>query len=319
MKKRWKAVTVDDYDRGSRNDFWLPLYQNAISDNIRVPFIVARGNHEGPVLGLSAAVHGNEINGIKIIHNLLKELDLEKLHGTLLCAPIVNVPSYNEGVRKFVDGNDLNHVFPGKYDGKPAEQYARAFLKTFLPTLDYLVDIHTASEGRINTMYVRADLTDKKSRQMAFDFNPQILLHSKSGDGTLRAAARRESVPAITVEAGNPSVIQGKMVYEGEVGVTNVMKGLGMVAGEKALIRTPVVCNSSRWLRSVTGGLLETYFRLGDRVEKGRPLAETQDPFGRKTKGYQAPYSGIVIGMATNPSAGAGTRFCHLGVEGDVL
>ena len=153
---------------------------------------------------------------------------------------------------------------------------------------------------------------------MAFDFNPQIILHAKGGDGTLRAAARRRKVPAITVEAGNPAVIQGRMVYEGETGVLNVMRGLGMLEGDKRAFRDPVVCSSSRWVRSVTGGLLETRFKLGDRVEKGQILAVTRDPFGNKIDEYGAPLSGIVIGMSTNPSAGSGTRFCHLGSVGDV-
>ncbi|MFA7481736.1 MAG: succinylglutamate desuccinylase/aspartoacylase family protein [Vulcanimicrobiota bacterium] len=318
MRGRWRPIDVNDFEAGRRQDFWLPLYESASSDAVRVPFIVAGGLQDGPVLGVCAAVHGNELNGIKIIHSLLKELDLRKLKGSLVCAPIVNVPSYNAGIRNFVDGIDLNHVFPGKSDGKPAEQYARAFCKTFIPSLDYLIDIHTASEGRINTMYVRSDMADPKSRQMAVDFNPQIILHAKGGDGTLRAAARRRKVSAITVEAGDPAVIQGRMVYEGEIGVLNVMRGLGMLEGEKQTFRDPVVCSSSRWIRSNTGGLLETRFKLGERVEKGQILAITRDPFGNKTNEYGAPHSGIVIGMSTNPSAGSGTRFCHLGLEGDV-
>jgi uncharacterized protein len=318
VKGRWKPIKVEDFEVGRRHDFWLPLYQTAASDDVRVPFIVARGAKDGPVLGVSAAVHGNELNGIKIIHSLLQQLDLEGLKGTIVCAPIVNVPSYNAGVRHFIDGIDLNHVFPGKTEGRPAEQYARAFMKTFLPPIDYLVDIHTASDGRVNTMYVRADMTDERARQLAIDFNPLIILHAKGGDGTWRSAARRSNVPAITVEAGNPSVIQGKMVYEGEAGVLNVMKGLGMLSGKKNLIREPVVCKSSRWLRSVTGGLLETKFSLGEKVEKGQLLARTRDPFGYTIDEYKAPFTGIVIGKATNPSAGSGTRYCHLGAQGDV-
>lgn len=318
MKARHKSICIEDYDLGQRYDFWLPLYQTATSTQVRIPFIVVRGLGDGPVLGVCAAVHGNELNGIKIIHNLLQDLDLGKLQGSLICAPIVNVPSYNAGVRHFVDGLDLNHVFPGKADGKPAEQYARAFEKTYLPSIDYLIDIHTASEGRINTMYVRADLNGRRAKQMSFDFNPQIILHAQGGDGTLRNTARRRKIPAITVEAGNPSVLQGRMVYEGEIGVRNVMKGLGMLSGEKQMVRQPIVCKSSRWLRTVSGGLLDTKFSLYQNIEKGQLLAITRDPFGKVINEYFAPSEGIVIGMATNPAAGAGTRYCHLGFEGEI-
>jgi len=313
-RRRFKPIQVEDFPIGEQSNFWLPLYQNAAGVKIQVPFIVARGEKEGPVLAVSAAVHGNELNGIKIIHNLLRDIDLSTLKGSLLCAPIVNIPSYNSGVRVFVDGLDLNHVFPGKTSGKPAEQYAFAFERTFLPGADYLVDIHTASDGRINTMYVRADLQVGLAKQMSFDFNPQIILQTRSGDGTLRNSARRRGIPAITVEAGNPSVLQGRMVYEGETGVLNVMKGLNMLEGEKAMAREPVVCPSSKWLRTTTGGLLETKFKLFQRVEKGQLLAVAKNPFNEVVDQYTAPNSGIVIGMSTNPAARAGTRFCHLGV-----
>lgn len=318
MNRLPDVIEIDAFEKGERANFWLSLYQDPTSCEVRVPFIVARGKHPGPVLGVSAVVHGNELNGMKIIHHLLNDLDLEHLKGSLVCAPIVNVPSYNQGIRVFPDGIDLNHAFPGNRSGKPAEQYARNFERRFLPCLDYLVDIHTASEGRINTMYVRADLTCDKARSMSFDFNPQIILYGKSGDGTLRSAARRRKVPAITVEAGNPSVIQGRMVYEGETGVINVMKGLGMLDGPKELLRTPVVCKSSRWVRTVSGGLLETKFRLFQKVEKKQLLAITRDPFGEEVNRYYSPDDGIVIGMAANPSASSGTRFCHLGSIGDI-
>jgi uncharacterized protein len=318
MKKKFPAIDLESFPVGARTNFWLPLYQDPTSSIVKVPFIVYRGRQPGPVLGVSAAVHGNELNGMKIIHDLLYDLSTANFRGSLVCAPIVNVPSYNLGIRRFPDGLDLNHVFPGKRDGKPSEQYARAFERTYLPALDYLLDIHTASEGRINTMYVRADLGMEEARQMSFDFNPQIILNAGSGDGTLRNAAKRRQIPAITVEAGNPSVIQGRMVFEGETGVLNVMKGLGMLDGEKEISREPVVCKSSKWLRTVSGGLLETRFKLFDRVTKKQLLAKTRDPFGQEVNQYLAPEDGIVIGMATNPSAGAGTRFCHLGNVGEV-
>ena len=318
LKKQIQPVLVEEFPIGKRTDFWRSFYRDATSSPIRVPFIVARGARKGPTLGVTAAVHGNELNGIRIIQRLVADLDLDCLSGSLVCAPVVNVPSYNDGVRRFPDGLDLNHVFPGKADGRPAEQYARGFSKTLLPGLDYLVDIHTASEGRLNTLYVRADLKMGPAREMALAFNPQIILHSTSGDGTLRNAARRHGIPAITVEAGNPSVIQGRMVYQSETGIRNVLRALEMLEGQPSVSRVPVMCKKSRWLRTVSGGLLETRFTLAEEVKKKQLLAITLDPFGSEVNRYLAPSDGIVIGMAANPAATSGTRFCHLGQIGDL-
>ncbi len=306
-------ISIKEFEVG-RHDFYLPLFQASTSASVQVPFIVVRGRHEGPTLGISAAVHGNELNGILIVQAILESLDPEKLHGNLLCAPVVNVPGFNLGKRYFIDDVDLNSTFPGKKGGKPSEQYAYTFRKTFLPDLDYLIDIHTASQGRLNTMYVRVDLDSPPARALAMNFNPEIVLNAKGSDRTFRAAARALGIPAITVEAGNPSVIQGKMVFQGELGIRNIMNSLNMLEdGVLAVPRRPVLCKSSEWLRTKNGGLLRVKFGLGNRVDKKQLLAELVSPFGDVLVEYHAPYAGIVIGMAANPISIPGTRYCHLG------
>lgn len=317
-----RPLQVEDHAVGRRSNLLLSLSQRALGTPIQVPFVILRGAQPGPVLGLSAAVHGNELNGIPIIHNVLDTIDPEELHGSLVCAPVVNVLGFSAGVRRFpVDGVDLNHVFPGKADGTPSQQYARAFTTTFLEPIDYLVDIHTASEGRVNTMYVRADLHSVAARELALLMNPQIILHSRSGDGTLRNAARQAGIPSITVEAGNPSVFQGRMTLEGELGLLRIMKALGMINSfeepEPSALREPVICKSSRWLRTHSGGLLRTEFQLAEALEKRQRLGVVQDVFGQEGEEFYAPHDGVVIGMSRNPLSVPGMRFCHLGVVGE--
>ncbi|MEX1023984.1 MAG: succinylglutamate desuccinylase/aspartoacylase family protein [Planctomycetota bacterium] len=317
-----EPLPVSELATGSRTDFRARIYQDNLGEPVFCPFVVVRGSRPGPTLGLTAAVHGDELNGIKIIHHLLETLDPRELSGTLVCSPIVNVPAYQFEQRRFPeDHRDLNTVFPGSANGLPSQQYARAFLTVFLPGIQFLVDIHTASAGRVNSMYVRADLFSKESRELAHLMNPQIVLHGKSGDGTLRSAARRKGIPAITVEAGNPSEFQGRMVDEGELGVLNILSSLGMwPAAEPELPpRTPVVCSKSTWLRTREGGLLDCNFDLCDRLHKKQRIARMFDSFGRVTSAYTAPTDGIVIGMLRSPIAVPGTRYCHLGTIGEPI
>jgi uncharacterized protein len=319
-RRKPRPINIDEHPTGKRTDLRIPVYQDSLANPITAPFVVVRGMHPGPVVGISAAVHGDELNGIKIIHNVLNQADPEHLHGALLCAPVANVPAFNAGQRHFPeDGKDLNHVFPGKPDGTPSSQYAKAFLTTFLPACDFLIDIHTASEGRINSLYVRADLHSPEAREMAMLMNPEIVLHGRSGDGTLRNAARLRGIPAITVEAGNPSTFQGRMVLEGEVGLLNVLTALGVLrAALVGLVeRRPVICGSSKWLRTREGGLLHTRFGLCDRVHKKQVMADLTDPFGYEVASYTAPSDGVVIGMSKSPLAVPGTRYCHLGAIGE--
>jgi uncharacterized protein len=313
IRKTSEPIKVDEFDFGTRNNFYLPISEGALGIGLHVPFIVARGARVGPTLGLTAAVHGNEINGIRIIHSLLKNLDLSQLSGTLVCAPIVSVPAFFTAERRFSDGVDLNNSFPGRLEGTPSEQYAKAFVDVLLPPLDYLIDIHTASEGRLNSLYVRVNTQSVNDMALAVAFNPEIILNSAGGEATLRNAARSRGISAITVEAGNPSVIQGQMVFEGEFGIRSVMSRLEMLKEPLKTTNQPVICKNSQWLRTRGGGLFETYFKLLERVKKNDLLLETIDPFGSITQSYYAPSDGIVIGMAANPLAIPGTRYCHLG------
>ena len=310
-------IQIEDFARGTRSNLTLPLFQDGMGSPLGVPFIVVRGGHDGPVLGLCAAVHGDELNGIRIIHRVVESLDLATLRGSLVCCPIVNVPAYEAGRRRFLDGTDLNHSFPGKWKGRTAEQYAKRFGHVFLHSLNALVDIHTASAGRINSFYVRADMQDERVRRLATLAGSDIILHAKGGDGTLRNAARVRGIDAITVEAGNPRIIQRGVVDSAIDGISNIMRDMGMIDGEIVDDDPAIVCRSSSWLYTRTGGLLETRFQLLDTLEKNQVIAVTRDPFGNVNAEYKAPGDGIVIGMARNPVAVPGTRFIHLGSIGD--
>ncbi len=315
-----EPIDLDRLERGERADLAVPIYENALGVAQMLPIIALVGAEPGPTVGICAALHGDELNGIRIIHELAASLDLTAMRGAVLCAPVANVPAFLARQRKFPeDGIDLNHVFPGSKSGTQSQQYARAFLDTFMPACNYLIDIHTASEGRVNTMYVRVDFENPVARRMAELMRPQIILHGKSGDGTLRSAARRAGVPAITVEAGNPAEFQGRMVLEGESGVRRVLADLGLHDFDEddgAAPVEPVICADSRWLRTRRGGLLDLPFALGERVAKGRVLAEVRDIYGRLVETYRAPSDGIVIGKARSPLSVPGTRFCHLGRPG---
>lgn len=316
-----RPLRPEEYPAGQRVDVMIPLYRTPLGQPLSAPFVVVRGTRPGPVVGVCAAIHGDELNGIRIIHNVLAQLDAEQLGGTLICAPVANVPAFEAGQRRFPEDEiDLNHVFPGSKSGKPSQQYARAFLTTFLTPCDYLIDIHTASRGRVNSFYVRADLHQPEARRMALLMHPQIVLHGRSGDGTLRNAARLREIPAITVEAGNPSTFQGHMVFDGEAGLRRILAALEVISSADApppTEGTPVICKTSRWLRTRAGGLLNTKFGLCEVVEKRQSLVSLVDPFGHEIASYRAPQEGIVIGMSRDPVAVPGTRYCHLGAIGE--
>jgi len=318
------AVRMDSLDLerlapGALHFVRLRLVEDGLGRSIRIPVLVARGRKPGPVVGLCAAVHGNELNGIPVIHNVMHNLDLHNLRGTVVGILVMNVPGLLLRQRRFADGVDLNHVFPGKVDGTPAQVYVHSFVQAVLPCLDRLIDLHTASVGRVNSLYIRADMTDPVSAQMARLQRPEIIVHNPPSDLTLRGTAAAMGIPAITVEIGNPQRIHRPYVRRTVAGVRAVLADQGLLRRRRVApdLPAPIICSASRWLRTDLGGLLDVLPAVAEQVEAGQDLARLRDEFGRLRRVFVAPEAGVVIGRSVDPVAPTGTRFVHLGTIAD--
>ena len=291
------------------------LVHDALGMATQVPMLVARGEKHGPIVGITAAVHGNEVNGISVIHELFDRLNLKMLRGTVAAAIVVNVPAYHAHSRFLAEGMDLNHMFPGDSEGNVAQTYAHRILQRIVSRFDVLVDLHTASTGRANSLYVRADLQDARTARMAMLQRPQIILHNPPSDYTLRGAASELGIPAITVEIGNPSRFQPEYIRRALSGVRAVMSDLGVIPKRKfSLALDPVICAQSAWMYTEQGGLLEVLPAVTDFVSAGQVVARQSNIFGDLTREYRAPHDGVVIGKSVDPVASTGARILHLGV-----
>lgn len=308
------SLDLDALPTGMHHRLLLRLAEDGLGRPVRVPLMVCRGAKPGPVFGITAAVHGDELNGIPIVHRLFAGLDASTLRGTVLACVVVNVPGLLRGQRSF-DREDLNRIFPGKPDGNDAQAWAHRILNQVVAPMDSLLDLHTASRGRVNSLYVRADMDAEVPAQMARLQRPQIIVHNPPKDGTLRGAAADLGIPAITVEVGNPSRFQRDMIQTGLRGVRNVLRFMGMV-GRKPQITgpDPVRCDSSYWMYTTGGGLLEVVPKLAAHVQAGEVVARQTNAFGDVTRQYVAPQDGVVIGKSVSPVAATGARILHLGV-----
>ncbi len=312
-------LDIEALPRGERVHLWLAVADDAVGVPIRVPVLAVRGRKPGPVVGLTAAVHGDEVNGIPVIHEVFARLDPKRVHGAVVGIPIVNVPAYQLHQRRMREGMDLNHRFPGAPDGPTGDIYAHRLVQRAIRHFDIHVDLHTASRGRANCVYVRADLSDPVTARMAMLQRPQIVLHNPPSDGTLRGAAAELGIPAITVEVGNPSRLQREVVRRTAVGLRSVLAEHGVVLRRPvAEGAPPIVCAGSEWLYTDQGGLLEVLPALVAHVREGEPIARLVDPFGRLKHVYTAPRDGVVIGRSLDPVAEAGARILHLGFVAEV-
>ncbi|MEZ4684961.1 MAG: succinylglutamate desuccinylase/aspartoacylase family protein [Bacteroidia bacterium] len=267
------------------------------------------------MLGLTAALHGNELNGISVIQRLFSEIEYVPVRGTVVGVPVVNAPAFFQKQRRFIDNVDLNHVMPGVEEGNVSQAYSYRFFDQIVSKFDYLIDLHTASAGRINLYYIRANMNKPVTRELALLQNAQIIVHNPPADGTLRGAASAAGIPSITLEVGNPNTFQKGMIRSGLTGLINAMIHLDMVDDEiEKPDEPPIICKSSFWIYTDYGGLLSVKPGLTDMIRKDQLIASQTDIFGDKITDYFAPQDGILIGKSVSPVNQTGGRILHLGI-----
>lgn len=309
-------LRVNELPRGKVYRFWMKIISDPLGNPIQMPIMVARGKEEGKVLGITAAVHGNELNGIPVIQRFFKNVDVENLRGTIVGVPTVNIVSLVRKKRRFIDGVDLNHIMPGKKDGNVSQVFAYRFFHRVVQEFDYLIDLHTASFGRINSYYIRADMEDETTARMALLQNADIIVHNPPSDGTLRGAAEAINIPAITLEVGDPNTFQKGMIRSSLTGIYNVCSYFGLLPKEKVEepSLSPIICTRSYWTYTDKGGILRVLPHIRDFVKKGECIAILENIFGDLIQKYYAPEDGVVIGKSVNPINQSGGRILHLGI-----
>jgi predicted deacylase len=275
---------------------------------------VIHGKKNGPVMFVSAAIHGDEIIGVEIIRRINSLKAINRLRGTLVLVPIVNSYGFIGLSRYLPDGRDLNRVFPGSENGSLASQLAHKFMTEIVEPAQYGIDLHSGAVHRENLHQVRADLDDPEVLKLAEAFGAAIMLNSNLRDGSLRASARDAGCKILLFEAGEALRFNEVAIVSGVRGILAVMRSVGMLVPSKSRKpkRDPIRADSSHWLRAPIGGIMRTRKKLGDRVRKGETLAIVSDPFGNAEELIVARASGIVIGRTNLPVVNRGDGVYHV-------
>lgn len=279
------------------------------------PVLVAHGERDGPVLCLTAAVHGDELNGIEVVRRVVYSLDPVKLAGTVIGVPIVNIAGFQRNSRYLPDRRDLNRHFPGSPTGSLASRVAYSFFTQVIQRCERLVDLHTGSFHRTNLPQLRADLANPDILEMTKGFGGIAVLQSAGAPGTLRRAAADAGIPAVTIEAGEPLRLQTREVDQGVKGIETLMHRLEMIERNRLWPDPQPVFYESRWVRANRGGILLGQVALGERVRRGGVLGTVTDPVTNVTAQITSPYNGRVLGMALNQVVMPGFAAFRVGIE----
>lgn len=300
---------------GQLRRFEIPVSRLATQTLLSLPVTVVNGIKPGPKLWLSAAIHGDEINGVEIIAQILGRVNPQKLRGTIIAVSIVNVFGFIEQSRYLPDRRDLNRSFPGSKHGSLASRLANLFMREIVDRSTHGIDLHTAAVHRINLPQIRANLEDEATYHCAKAFGAPLIMHATTRDGSLRHAATKKGIPVLLYEAGEALRFDPLAIKVGVEGILRVMNCLEMY--EDKLIPTDtnsLETQKSRWVRASCGGIFHLEVNLGEKVHKKQELGFITNAFGEKRVAVRANANGMVISYTQNPLVNQGDGIIHLAV-----
>ena len=279
-----------------------------------VPILVAHRREEGPSLCLTAAIHGDEINGIEIVRRVLHQIEPDSLKGTVIGVPIVNLDGFRRATRYLSDRRDLNRFFPGSPIGSYASRMAHSLFQQIILKCDYTVDIHTASFYRTNLPQLRGDLKNKAVLEFSRHFGGMSVLHNAGATGTLRRAANDAGIPSLTMEAGGPHALEQEAIAFGVKGLKNLMHNLNMYQTVRLWRMPQPVFYQSIWVRAKLGGIMLSKVDLDENVRQGQLLGRVIDPITNTSSDIVSPINGTILGKALDQVVSPGFATFHIGV-----
>jgi predicted deacylase len=297
---------------GQSRSVRLPVSETYVGEKTSIPLRIVRSKNSGPCVFVTAAIHGDEINGTGIIHDFLFSQKIKLLKGTVIFVPVVNVLGFEGHQRYLPDRRDLNRCFPGSPEGSFAGRIAHTFMSEVIGQCDYGIDLHTAAYQRTNYPNVRADLSLPENRRLAKAFGCALVIDGKGPVGSLRREATRRGCPTIILEAGEPWKIEPSVLAIGQQGIRNVLIDLGMLPGELSRPPFQASIRKTTWLRAAVGGIMKFHVSPGDFVEEGQPIITNYSILGREQNALASPSCGIILGMTTMPAVKPGEPVCHI-------
>ncbi len=309
----WRAFSIggETVPPGARRRLELFVARLTTQTPLNLPVEVVNGVSEGPALWLSAAIHGDELNGLEIIRRVLEQIDPEALSGVIVAVPVVNVFGFIHQSRYLPDRRDLNRHFPGSASGSLASRLAHLFITEVVDRCSHGIDLHTGSDDRTNLPQVRGDLEDPETRRCATAFGSPIMIHGEAPLKSLRHAAVKRGKSIIVFEAGEPQRFNADAIDMGTRGILRVMCELGMIERVRK-VRTSMEAKRRTWVRAPRSGILSLAIGLGDTVAKKQELGVIRDVFGEDAVTIKSPAPGFVIGHTGNPLVNQGDGIVHI-------
>ena len=282
--------------------------------DLHIPIIVERSKKEGPVVLLTAGLHGDEINGTEIVRELIVKKINKPKRGTIICIPVINIFGFVNQTREFPDGRDLNRIFPGSKTGSLASQFAYYIIKEILPHIDYAIDFHAGGAQRFNAPQIRIVTDNAELKTLSDVFGAPFTLYSNNISGSFRSSCDKMNVKMLLFEGGKSVDINKAITREAVEGTKRVLTHFGMLK-KKHEISKPhqtIYIEKSDWIRANFSGMFHGLKQIGSYVTKGELLATISDPFGKVSHKLKAPHAGYLINVNDAPIVYQGDAVFHI-------
>lgn len=288
------------------------------SSSVDVPIIIERSKKPGPTVLFTAGIHGDEVNGVEIVRQLIAKGINKPKCGTIICIPVINIFGFINLKREFPDGRDLNRVFPGTVDGSLASRVAHKLIHEIILNVDFIMDFHTGGSGRFNAPQLRIIKEDKQLSSFAKIFGAPFVLYSKNINKSFRNTCYKLGKPILLFEGGKSFHIDDIVTNYGVNGAKRVLHHLGMLNAKLNASKPKkdsVFINESRWLRANYSGMFRASITIGSLVKKGDVIGNITDPYGKFNQFVKAPNSGYIINVNESPIVYQGDALFHISTK----
>jgi hypothetical protein len=285
------------------------------SSTVNVPIIIERSKKPGPIVLFTAGIHGDEVNGVEIVRQLIAKGINKPKCGTVICMPVINIFGFINLKREFPDGRDLNRVFPGSPSGSLAGRVAHKLMQEIIPNVDYIIDFHTGGSGRFNAPQLRYSKDNKALNDLAIAFGAPFVLYSNTLSKSFRTSCFKLGKPLLLFEGGKSFHIDEFVTNTGVNGAKRVLKHFGMLKTTFKSSRPKKDCvfiNDSKWVRAHSSGMFKVSIAVGAQVKKGDTLGNITDPYGKLNHFVKAPNSGYIINVNESPIVYQGDALFHI-------
>jgi len=303
---------------GKRTQINMDIARLHTHSKLEIPVIIERAKKDGPCLLFLAGIHGDEVNGVEIVRQIVAKGINKPEAGMVICIPVLNVFGFLNQTREFPDGRDLNRVFPGAKNGSLASRFAYHFMNSIVPHVDYGVDYHTGGSSKFNYTQIRVNPQDEVSLDLAKAFGARFIMHAPQRERSFRESVSRSGKKIMLFEGGKTLCLDKRVTEVGVQGAMRIMDHLKMrdFSEELAQIpepQTPIVMKKQKWIRAKYPGMYRSYISIGNKVKKGDVLGSITDPYGDFERNVLAPYDAYIICSNHSPIVNQGDAIIHLG------